>query len=301
VFVSAPAAPADPPPIAGVRRAFVDARGVRFHVTEAGPPDGTPVLALHGWPQHHYAYRDLLANPPAGMRIIAPDLPGYGWSGAAPHRWAKEDVASDVLALLDALGLEQVLLVGHDWGGYVGFLMCLMFPERVEAFVPMNINHPWPKPSTRSVLNLWRMVYQLPMVAPWIGPRISRRRGFIKLMLSGSKKGVFTPEELEAFEAPYRDPARSFATASYYRSFQRHDLGLLVRGHWRSYRLSVPTLMLYGAGDQVIRPFMLEGYEPYADDMRVAGVADTGHFIADARPDFVAQQALEFFGSRPVY
>ncbi len=74
-------------------------------MTEAGPVDGVAVLALHGWPQHHYAWRDLLGHPPEGMRIIAPDLPGYGWSGPAPHRWAKEDVVSDMLALLDALGL----------------------------------------------------------------------------------------------------------------------------------------------------------------------------------------------------
>ena len=97
---------ADPPPISGVRRSFVEANGVRFHVTEAGPADGRPVLALHGWPQHHWEYRDLLADPPPGLRIIAPDLPGYGWSGPAPHKWAKDDAATDVLALLDALGLS---------------------------------------------------------------------------------------------------------------------------------------------------------------------------------------------------
>src|SRR5579864_5004519 len=57
----------EPPPIPGVRRSFVEARGVRFHVTESGPPDGRPVLALHGWPQHHWAYHDLLADPPPGM------------------------------------------------------------------------------------------------------------------------------------------------------------------------------------------------------------------------------------------
>ena len=89
---------------------------MRFHVTEAGPADGRPVLALHGWPQHHWEYRDLLADPPPGLRIIAPDLPGYGWSGPAPHKWAKEDVATDVLALLDALGLDRVLLVGARLG-----------------------------------------------------------------------------------------------------------------------------------------------------------------------------------------
>ena len=76
-----------PPAIAGARRSFVEARGVRFHITEAGPVDGRPVIALHGWPQHHWVYRELLADAPAGLRIIAPDLPGYGWSGPPPHRW----------------------------------------------------------------------------------------------------------------------------------------------------------------------------------------------------------------------
>src|SRR5260221_7407579 len=118
-----PPAPTDPPPIDGVHRSYVSARGVRFHVTESGT--GMPVVVLHGWPEHHYCYRDLLADPPEGLRIIAPDLPGYGWSGAAPHRWGKQDVADDLLALLDALGLERVLLVGHDWGAFIGYLLVL--------------------------------------------------------------------------------------------------------------------------------------------------------------------------------
>ena len=114
-----------------------------FTSPKAGPADGRPVLALHGWPQHHWAYRDLLADPPPGLRIIAPDLPGYGWSGPAPHKWAKEDVASDVLALLDALGLDRVLLVAHDWGGYVGYLMVLRAPERFDGYLALNMGYPW--------------------------------------------------------------------------------------------------------------------------------------------------------------
>lgn len=113
---------AGPPEIAVVRRSFVTARGIRFHVTEAGPANKRPVLALHGGPQHHYAYRHLLADPPDDLRIIALDLPGYGWSGPAPHRWAK------------------------DWGGYIAHLLVLREPERFDALLALNIAHPWQTP-----------------------------------------------------------------------------------------------------------------------------------------------------------
>jgi pimeloyl-ACP methyl ester carboxylesterase len=109
---------------------------------------------------------------------------------------------------------------------------------------------------------------------------------------------VFSPDELEAFEAPLREPERARATAGYYRSFLGRDLPKLVRGHWRSYRLTVPTLMLLGLGDVVLPPASVAGYEPYADDMAVEFVEGTGHFIVDARPALVARRALEFFEAR---
>ncbi|MGY2061621.1 alpha/beta fold hydrolase, partial [Nocardia gipuzkoensis] len=154
----------EPPRIEGARRSTVTARGVRFHVTEAGPLDGRPVVALHGWPQHHYTYRHLLADPPEGLRIIAPDLPGYGWSGPPPHRWVKDEIASDVLALLDSLDLPPALLVGHDWGGYVGFLMALREPERFSGFMPLNIAHPWQSPRTFAP-HAWRFLLYQPLIA----------------------------------------------------------------------------------------------------------------------------------------
>jgi pimeloyl-ACP methyl ester carboxylesterase len=188
--------------------------------------------------------------------------------------------------------------MGHDWGGYAGFLMCLLAPERVERFVVANITHPWPTTNWRSLLSIWRAAYQLPMVAPLAGPRVTRVPGFVKLMLRGATKDVFSDEELEAFEAPLRQRARSPSSAGYYRSFLAHDLPQAARGHWRDYRLTTPTLMLYGTDDPVVRPVMLDGYEPYADDMRIEFVEGAGHFIVDARPELVAQRAREFFAAR---
>jgi pimeloyl-ACP methyl ester carboxylesterase len=286
------------PHVDGVTHRWVDAGGLRVHLAEAGPEDAEPVLLLHGWPEHWYLWRGVVPALAQRYRLLMPDLRGLGWTELTEDGYEKENLARDQIALLDALGIDRVKLIAHDWGAYAGFLMCLLAPERVERYVPTNIVHPWPKPSARGLLNIWRMAYQLPMLAPVIGPRVTRKPGFIKFILNGSKRGVFSEAELEAFEAPYRQRDRSIASAKYYRSFQAHDLPLLVRGHWRQYRLTVPTLMLFGTGDFAIPPSSLEGYEPYADDMRVEIVPDTGHFVVDAEPELVARRALEFFEGR---
>jgi pimeloyl-ACP methyl ester carboxylesterase len=285
------------PHVDGVSHRYVDAGGFRVHVAEAGPEGAEPVLMLHGWPQHWFEWRGVIPRLSHGYRLIVPDLRGLGWSEVTQAGYEKDNLARDQIALLDALGIDQVKLIGHDWGGFAGFLMCLLAPERVERFVACNISHPWPQPSLWSLLNFWRFAYQLPMVLPWIGPRATTKRGFIKTYLNG-KKGIFMPEELEAFEAAYRDRERAYASCRYYRTFQGHDLPLLLRRRWEAYRLTVPTLVLLGLGDPVIRPQMMRGYERFADDMRVVEVPDTGHFIVDARPDVVAQQALDFFAAR---
>jgi pimeloyl-ACP methyl ester carboxylesterase len=268
-----------------------------MHVAEAGPPDGDPVVLVHGFPQHWYEWRGLVPLLSERYRMIMPDLRGLGWTEITERGYEKDNLARDLLALLDALELERVKLIGHDWGGYAGFLACLFAPERFERFLVSNVIHPWPRANARGLLNAWRLAYQLPLIAPVLGPRVTRIPGFVKRMLK-SQPGVFTDEELEAFEAPLRDPERAKVTARYYRSFQVRDMPKLIRGHWRAYRLHVPTLLLFGTGDFAIHPSALEGYEPYADDMRVEFVEGAGHFLVDARPDLVAERALEFFEGR---
>ena len=74
------------PRIDGIRESEVDAAGLRMHVVEAGPPDGDPVLVLHGWPQHWYQWRHQIpALAAAGYRVIVPDLRGFGQTEAPPR------------------------------------------------------------------------------------------------------------------------------------------------------------------------------------------------------------------------
>jgi pimeloyl-ACP methyl ester carboxylesterase len=276
----------EPPPIDGVRRSFVEANGVRFHVTEAGPPDGRPVLALHGWPQHHWEYRDLLADPPPGLRIIAPDLPGYGWSGPAPHKWAKDDVATDVLALIDALGLDRVLLVAHDWGAYAGWLMVLREPERFDGYLAMNINHPWQSP--RSVLpHLWRLAYQLPLAT--FGITVQRRTPYVEKVILGIGSRM-DRETAHAFAERFRDPICARAGRDTYRSFLLRDLPRGARQP-ETRRVTVPIRVLFGTGDAAVHVSMVSPDTANADDYTLETV-DASHFVVDERPDLVRKKLI---------
>lgn len=278
-------ASAGPPPIAGVRRSFVEARGVRFHVTESGPENGRPVLALHGWPQHHWAYRDLLADPPAGLRIIAPDLPGYGWSGPAPHRWAKEDVASDVLALLDALGLDRVLLVGHDWGGYVGYLLVLRAPERIDGYLALNMAHPWVSARVLTP-HLWRFLTYQPLIAAF-GVPLQRHTRFIERLIFGigSSSDGIDPATVRVYADRFRDPVCARAARDTYRTFWLREIPAGAR-HPETRRASVPIRALFGFRDFAIHPSLAAAETANADDYTLEKV-DCTHFIIDERPELV--------------
>jgi pimeloyl-ACP methyl ester carboxylesterase len=258
---------------------------VRFHVTEAGPPDGRPVLALHGWPQHHWEYRDLLTDPPQGLRIIAPDLPGYGWSGPPQHKWAKDDVAADVLALMDAMGLDRVLLVAHDWGAAVGYYMVLGAPERFDGYLVMNFPHPWLTPRTL-LPNMWRLWYQVPLAT--FGMPLQQRTGFVRrIFKTGSS---VDPEAAHIFADRFRDPVCAKAGRDTYRTFLTREIPRAATNP-ETRRATVPIRALYGTGDFAVARAFVAAETANADDYTLETV-DASHFVVDERPDLVRKKLI---------
>lgn len=263
---------------------------MRFHVTEAGPVDGRPVIALHGWPQHHWAYRDLLADPPPGLRIIVPDLPGYGWSGPPPHRWAKEDVAADVLALMDVLGLDRALLIGHDWGGFVGYRMLLAAPERFDGYLVCNMAHPWQTPRT-TLPHFWRFLAYQPFVAS-IGVPLHRRTQYLEKVVFafGPKQHRIGREAAKVYADRYRDPVCARTATDTYRTFLLHELPAAARNPEQR-RATMPIRALFGMADFAVHPSLASPKTANADDYTFEP-ADSGHFILDERPDLVRARLI---------
>lgn len=286
-----------PPEIDGVTHRYVDVPGVRLHVAEAG--EGPPVLLLHGWPQHWWIWRKVIPELASERRLICPDLRGFGWSEAPRGPYEISELATDMVALLDALELDRVDLIGHDWGGYTGFLLCLNEPERIRNYLALGIVHPWFEPPKPSPQALQRTAYQFLLASPLVGESMLRfLPGFVKLVLRrGAHPDMrWSEEELDCYARCFRHRDHALASSHVYRSFLLRELPRLKKGHYRSQRSSVPTRILAGEADPVVRGDILAGFEPYADDMSVEEVKGCGHFIAEERPDLVIERARELFG-----
>jgi pimeloyl-ACP methyl ester carboxylesterase len=287
----------EPPQVEGVSHRTVRARGLDFHVAEAGSGEDA-VLCLHGWPQHWYEWRHLMPALSDRHRVLALDQRGFGWSDAPADGYEKENLADDVLAVLDELGIERVKLVGHDWGGWIGFLLCLKAPQRFERYLALNILHPW-VPPRRMLPKLWRFWYQWLILSPGIGYRLHRGGRFVPRALVGAstRKEAWDEATIRAFADNLAEPARARAGVQMYRVFNLHEIGPIFRGRYENQRLSVPTRLLFGTDDTALSPELLPGYERHADDMSVELVPGCGHFIADERPELVAERARDFFAS----
>jgi pimeloyl-ACP methyl ester carboxylesterase len=286
------------PAVGGVEHRFVDAGFLRMHVAEAGPSDGEPVVLLHGWPQHWYMWRNQIGPLAERYRVICPDLRGFGWTEAPLWGYEKQQFAADVLALLDALGIERVKLAGHDWGGLAGYLLCLRHPERVERFVALNTGGPWTRVERSTLTSGWRFWYMPLISLPWVGQRLVGRAPtifrLVKGWITGRGEGWSSADEAIFFDQ-FREPARARASVLTYRTFLTRELPAILRGAFAAERLTTPTLCLHGAGDEVLTPPVARAAERHADDLSFELIEGPGHFVAEEAPELVTRRMLEFF------
>ena len=185
-------------------------------------------------------------------------------------------------------------MIGHDWGGFSSFLLTLMHPERVNGLLAVSTPIPWVKPSPQLAAAAWRTWYAWVLAA--IGREAVRRRpGAVRLMLRhGAPNAAIDEREAEVYAERLRVPARAEASQLLYRYYLKTLLSLSERPY-DGLRLTRPTRLVVGRGDQAIPEVTLRGFEPHADDMKLELVDDCGHFVPEERPDLVVRHARELF------
>jgi pimeloyl-ACP methyl ester carboxylesterase len=268
-----------------------------MRVAEAG--GGEPVLLLHGWPQHSYAWRDVIPLLARHYRVICPDLRGFGWTDAPRTGYSTGELVDDLIALLDILALERVFVIGHELGGRLGFHLSLSEPTRVRGHLALNALHPYGS-ARRLAPQAWRQWWTVFVETPLLGRTVLRRLpAFTRLLfrLGNPNPDARAASAVDQFVATLREPDRARAAERVQTQFAYRELVPTLLGKYRPTHLKVPTLMLNGTKDFALSPAGLGGYESYADDLRVELVTDAGHFLPEERPRLVAETAHRFFSS----
>jgi pimeloyl-ACP methyl ester carboxylesterase len=268
---------------------------VRLHLAEAGA--GAPVLLLHGWPQHWWCWRGVIGRLADHYRLLVPDLRGFGWSEAPGGGYSAASFARDAVGLLDALGLARAHVLGHDWGGFTGFLLGLQYPERVDRLLLCNTPGPWVRPNPRVAAGLLRAWYAALVATPILGEQVVAYRGFIPWFLRlGRPAGLFPDADARLYADQFRDRARAAATSRLYRSYLHLARAILLRHAFEGQWLEAPTRLLFGADDFYIPLAVLEEVEAHGDDLTLEVVKECGHWMPEKRPDLIADRASTLFG-----
>jgi pimeloyl-ACP methyl ester carboxylesterase len=203
-----------------------------------------------------------------------------------------------VLNLLDAMELERVRLVGHDWGGWIGFLICIRAPERFRRFVALNIPTPYSSLDPRVLAGMWRFWYMAAIAAPGLGARLVQGDFVERVLRRSTRPDAFTDEEIREFTDVLREPSRARATVKLYRTFLTREFGVVAAQRYNKKRLTVPTRLLFGEDDFAIPKRMVSGdFSRFADDFEVELVPNCGHFIEEEQPELVTRRILDFFSA----
>lgn len=270
---------------AAITHRYVQASGLRFHVAQAGP-DGPPVLLLHGFPQHWYAWRDVMADLAADYRVYALDLRGAGQSDAPRAGYDTPTLASDVLAVMDALGLPVVQLAGHEWGAWLGFTLVLGAPERFSSFLAVNTPHPW-LPHRRLLPQAWRFwhtaLFEYPVLGPWL---IRTWPGVLGWLLRRGRPGL-PDSDVDIYVEAAREPARARAAQQLHWQVVLHDIPRRALGYYRRQQLTVPTLLLAGSRDFALSARTVTGAAANPSQLEVR-VVDGCHYLPEERAGVVA-------------
>jgi pimeloyl-ACP methyl ester carboxylesterase len=286
------------PHVAGVEHREVLVRGLRTHVAIAGPVDGHPVVLQHGWPQHWYEWRHLIGPlARAGYRVLAADFRGFGWSEYPPDEdFLKETLVDDVIALCAELGHRRISFVGHDWGAWAGWLLCLRQPELVDRAVLLSAPPPFPpeRIDLAALGRLTRLAYQLPIAAPLPN---AVKRAILTRAGQAFGLGGSGAADLAAYLEPLSQPAQVRASTLLYRQFLLHEVGPLLARRYGGRRLTVPVRFIVGGRDLLFYEGLVDEPAPLADDYQGEVLRDVGHFIPEEVPDLVRDRVLEFLAA----
>jgi haloacetate dehalogenase len=274
----------------------VDTGEAEIRVRHAG--SGPPVLLLHGHPQTHVMWHAVAPQLAEDFTVVAADLRGYGESSkpstTPDHEpYSKRAMARDQVEVMRQLGFERFAVAGHDRGGRCAYRMALDHPEPVERLAVLDIvptADMWRRADMEFGLVNWHWYF---LAQPFDFPeRVIGADPSVYYFRRGRDR--FHPEALADYLVAVRNPETIHAMCEDYRAGATYDFDLDEADRGRR-RIQCPVLALWAGQDELEKWFdVLEVWRGWADDM-TGRALDSGHFLAEERPDEVASELRAFF------
>lgn len=280
------------------------ANGARFHVAECGAADDPLVLFLHGFPEFWWAWRHQLpVVAAAGFRAVAMDLRGYGASDKTPRGYDPYTAAADVSGVIRSLGATDAVVVGHGWGGFIGWSAAVLAPRQVRGLAAVSAPHPLLLARSGQTKALTRTAwFQLPILPE---RRLLADDGIhIEGLLRewSAPGGTFPDAEasrryraaLQVWPAPH-------CALEYHRWFVRSRL----RPDGRKYSvrmrtpIAVPVLQLHGAQDSAVSPTATTPPRLVTASLRHELITPAGHFPHEEAPDLFNTLLVDWLRTQP--
>jgi pimeloyl-ACP methyl ester carboxylesterase len=275
---------------------FIEAGGLRQHAVIGGA--GPPLLLVHGWPENWYAWRLVMPALAKNFEVIAVDQRGIGLTDKPRDGYDAGTLASDLIALMDALGHERFAVVGHDTGYIIGYALAADYPKRVERVAlaeipgPLGVSPSPPLFGLPEPINnkLWHLAFN--RVNDEMTEQLVRGREDVffgyEFAIQGGQKGL--PDEVQRYYFDlYSDPDVLRGSFGLYRAL---DATLAQNAERKNRSLMMPVLAIGGAqswGEEAGN-----GMKPVADDVQTVVIADAGHWVAEQAPEQMVAALTEF-------
>ncbi len=277
-----------------IRFDYVQVGDVRLHYAEHGAGEKLVVL-LHGFPECWYSWRHQLTAFGEGFRVVAPDLRGYNLSDKPPHvrDYKLSKLVDDVTGLINRLGHEEAIIVGHDWGAAVAWETARKYPRYVRKLAALQVPPAaaWRRNMTfaQALCSWYMLFFQLPRIPEWWLARDDFRELARMFRTTAWRRGTFTEHDIEVYKNAFRREGALTAAVNYYRANipslflpekKRRIENAPLFEDASDHRIRVPTLFIYGERDFAILPSTVAGVGDYVDaPHREVRIATAGHWV----------------------
>lgn len=273
--------------------------GIHLHVVEAGPEDAPLVLLLHGFPEFWYGWhRQIGPLAAAGFRVLVPDQRGYNRSDKprGVRSYGMDTLAEDIVGLIDALGRDRAHVVGHDWGGAIGWWLGVKHAHRLDRLALLNIPHPrvMEKTLRTSAEQRARSSYMFFFQLPWLPEHALGRNShdlLVRTLRKTSRPGTFGDEDIALYRAAWARPGALTGMLHWYRAALRAR-----PAREASPRVTVPTLLIWGTKDIALGREMVPPSLDLCDQGRAVYLDEATHWVQHEEPEAVNRLLVEHFG-----